>query len=254
MTVSCYPVKNKAKSLDICRAFAHGCGGIVYTNASKLEQGPAFFYGVDESNLHLWEEIRLNVTRDYYYCDNSYFDTSRQQYFRVTKNALQHSGKGTSDGVRFKKLEIKIKSWQAYGVHIVICPQSEHFMQTLAQYPGYWQHDIQARLAHLTRRNLRLRLWSSDKGRMAGTLEQDLEGAHALVTYSSAAAVTAVLNGVPAFCSSSCAAAPMGLTDLKDIEKPVYPEGRENWAGVLADNQWTLEEMRSGKTWRDLNG
>ena len=28
---------------------------------------------------------------------------------------------------------------------------------------------------------------------------------------------------------------------------------RERWARVLAANQWTVEEMRSGVCWRELN-
>jgi hypothetical protein len=30
------------------------------------------------------------------------------------------------------------------------------------------------------------------------------------------------------------------------------PDDRESWAATLAAQQWTLEEMRSGLAWREL--
>jgi hypothetical protein len=74
--------------------------------------------------------------------------------------------------------------------------------------------------------------------------------AHALITWSSAAAVMAVLAGVPVVTMGPCAAAPMA-GDIADVENLPQPE-RESWAGVLADNQWTLDEMRAGKAWEAL--
>ena len=253
--VTAYPVAGKAKSLDICRAFVEGCGGIVSTNAQTLFDGPAFFYGVDSSNKHLFDAALYDTAREFYYCDNSYFDNSRQQFFRVTRNQLQHSGLGRSNGKRFAALGIPIAPWRRQGAHVVVCPQSESFMHDIAKYPGDWLHDTTQRLrAASPLRELRVRAWSSDKGALASTLAQDLVNAHALVTWSSAAAVTAILAGVPAFCSAFCAAWPIANKSLALIEHPERPDGRENWAGVLADNQWTINELRSGKAWSDLHG
>lgn len=256
--VTAYPVAGKAKSLEICRSFVEGCGGAVLTAPPPaLVEGPAFFYGVDKSNRHLFDQVKQEG-RDYYYCDNSYFDDARQAYFRVTKNALQHTGRGTSSGSRLEKLGVKLGFYKR-GKHLVVCPQSDSFMKDIVGYAskhGSWLQDAQYEISQRTQRALRVRLWSPDKGRLAATLADDLNGAHALVTWSSAAAVTAVLAGVPVFCAPSCAAAAVGNTDWNSLETPYFPDEttRLNWARVLADNQWTLDEMRNGTAWGSLNG
>jgi len=257
--VTCYPVAGKAKSLNICRAFADGCQGSVALAAPKLEPGPCFFYGVDASNAHLWNEAKADLRRDYYYCDNAFFDSTRQTYFRVARNRLQHSGRGKSDGKRFAALGIAIKPWRTMGEreHIVLCPQSDHFMRFVIGYDGCWQVDMLDRLKHLLPRKFTMlpmvmvRKWSPDKGALAATLPDDLVNAYALVTYSSAAAVTAVLSGIPVVVQGQSAAAPMSGT-LEQIEALPMPE-REEWCGVLADAQWTLAEFREGVAWRVLN-
>ena len=230
------PVKRKQKSVEICAAFLEG---------TPKDAPGSVFYGVDEDNLDEW-----NARSDYYYIDNSYFDVVRGSYFRVTRNAMQHSGLGGSDGVRFRKLGASIRPWRK-GRHILVCPQSTHFMR-LCGYYGDWTADTVRALNEVTDRPIRIRLWSPDKMKLASTLESDLIGAHCLVTHSSAAAVTAVLAGVPVVCTARCAASPMSGS-LADIEDLARPGDRERWASVLADNQFTLEEMRNGTAWRMLN-
>ena len=244
--VTAYPVANKAKSFNLCLAFVRGCGGQIGT---KLRDGAAVFYGIDPSNEAIWRQVRTEG-RDWYCIDNSVFDSARQQCFRITKNALQHTGIGTSDGVRFRALNIDIKPWRTAGEHIVVVPQSDSFMRTIAGYEGSWTENTLARLKAQTTRPIRVRHWSRDKGDAAGTLQQDLASAHALVTWSSAAAVTAVLAGVPVVVEANdCAARFMGGTDLEALPMPE----RENWAGVLGDNQFTIAEMQKGIAWAKLN-
>lgn len=258
--VIAYPVANKQKSIDICRAFVAGCGGVVVRNAARLEgDAPAFFYGVDASNVHLWEQVRREG-RDFYYCDNSYFDATRQTYFRVTKNRVQHSGEGSSTGARFAALNIPIElTRHEPNGHIVFCPQSDWFMRTIVDYgpePGAWLRDARAHfLMAEPKREQRVRHWEPDKAKLARSLPDDLVGAWALVTHSSAAAVTALLSGVPVFCSLQCAA--FSLSSFVDENGRAVlahweESSRRAWAGVLADNQWTLDEMRSGQCWESV--
>lgn len=233
------PVVGKRKSAEICEAFVKG--------APRGALGTVF-YGVDESNLTAWHEAK--AAGDVYYCDNSFFDESRQRYFRVAKNSLQHSGLGHSDGERFKRLGIQIRPWRE-GDHIVLCPQSDHFMHKIAGCQGDWTFDTVKVLTAITPRALRVRSWSADKAKLSATLLADLERAHALVTWSSAAAVTAAINGIRTVSMGESAARPVG-GKIEDIEKLPTPD-REEWASVLADNQFTLEEMRSGEAWALLN-
>lgn len=252
-----YPVRGKAKSRDICEAFVKGCGGAIVSGGDEPRDGPAFFYGVDASNLHIWQKVKHNPHRyPFYYCDNSYFDSTRQEYFRVTKNGLQHKGLGKSNGERFKSLGIEIKPWrQNPDGHLVVCPQSDSFMKDVVDFRGNWLEEIlSVAKSKFPHRTLRVRNWNRDKGALAATLRDDLQDAHSLITWSSAAAITSILEGIPAIaCSYDCAAGPMAGTGLFHIDR-LPQKDRTEWAGVLADNQWTLDEFSDGTTWRMLNG
>ncbi len=245
--VTAYPVANKKKAFDICLAFVRGCGGQIGTT---YRGGPSFFYGVDESNLEIWKQARASG-EGFYFCDNSYFDTARQTYFRVTKNRLQHSGLGTSDGKRFAALDVPIEPWHVGGAHIVVCPQSDAFMRVIG-YQGHWLTDVVDYLATHTDRKIRVRPWSANKGALAATLQDDLRGAHALITWTSAAAVTAVLSGIPVIVQGPDCAASVMSAGGQELERLITPD-RETWAGVLADNQFTLDEFRDGSAWHHLN-
>lgn len=249
MPLTAYPVHGKKKSFDICLAFVRGAGGQLST---ALREGQAFFYGVDASNVSIWEAVLKN-RQPYWYCDNSYFDSSRQASFRVARNALQHSGNGKSDGQRFKARGVEIKPWRASGSHVVVCPQSDHFMRVIVGYPGNWRDEAVVALRQVTDREIRVREWSANKSALSATLEADLTGAHALVTWSSAAAVTAILAGVPVIAMGQCAASSMSASTIDAIESLPMPDDRERWASVLADNEWSLEEFRAGVAWRSLN-
>ncbi len=85
-------------------------------------------------------------------------------------------------------------------------------------------------------------------------LKEDLEDAHALVTFSSNAAVNALLSGVPAFVLGPGIARPVSNTDLSRIEDPFFPteEQRFQWCCDLAYCQWRVDEMEDGSFWEEL--
>ena len=76
------------------------------------------------------------------------------------------------------------------------------------------------------------------------TLAEDLARSHLVVTHSSAAAVEALLAGVAVRVSpmSPC----YGIMSRQQ-------ELRQGMFNVLADNQWTLDEIRNGTAWKTLN-
>lgn len=239
----------------LCEAFAAGCGGAVADPRHGLKDGAAFFYGVVPETRALFDKVRAEG-RDWYYADNAYFDRGRQGYFRVTKNAFQVSTVGLPDYKRMDAIGIKVLPWRVDGGHIVVCEQSEAFMN-LCGYAGNWTTDVLDALSKVTAREIRLRKWNRDKAKMAATLRADLEGAWALVTHMSAAANEALLMGIPAFVTGACAAAPVatGTTfgQLAWIEDALMPGGRSEWSAALCAKQWTVDEITNGKCWGDLN-
>lgn len=245
----CYDLPSKAKHSQVISAFAAGCGGRVASVLEpKLLDGDCAFYGVRPPWLHLWEQAKREH-RDWFYIDNAYYDCSREKFFRVTKNGLQCDGMNAvwnDEGAkRLKALGIVVQPWRTGGSHVLVCPQTVEFTKICAGYPGDWEADAVAALKNHTDREIRVRR----KGNST-PLQHDLIGAHALVTSMSCAAVEALIAGVPVFCTHRCAARWMGKSDLTDIENPYYPERRQEWAELLAANQWSIEELRDGTCWR----
>lgn len=247
--VICYPQDGKRKSYDICAAFAAGCGGNVITDG-RYRGGPAMFYGIDTANESVWRGVQASG-EDWYYADNAYFDAVRGTYFRVGKNCLQHPGTGTSTGERFARLGLKIHPWRESGEHILVTPQSYHFMRVAVRYPGNWLNDILCKLPQLTNRTVITRVWNRDKKQLARDLPTALRGAWALVTFSSGSAISAILAGIPAISTSPDCIARRMCGPLVTVKAP-WMIDREDWLNVVADQQWTLDEFRSGQTWRAL--
>lgn len=249
-SVGCYPQPGKARSREVLEAFAKGAGGEIRVSGACLQPGAAAFYGVVgiEHLLHL----AIAEGRDWYYGDNAFFDVGRGKFFRFARRTLQPAWMLNPDYIRLQDLGAKVRPWRRDGRRIVVVEQSEHFLKLVGA--NRWLERVLADLAKVTDRPIKVRRWSRDKIGAAKSLQLDLHGAWALVTHMSAAANEALLAGVPVFVSGLCAATPMASGELKNIENPRYPEGREDWAAGLAAEQWTLEEIRNGMAWRRLNG
>lgn len=256
-SVTCYPVPGKAKSRRLLEAFAHGAGGgvVLRETPSVLADGAAAFYGVTEPIGHLWAQARRDQ-RERYYLDNAYFDCVRGRHFRVTRNALQAFELLPPAHDRFARLYTKVRPWRRNGRHIVVCPQSDSFMRLLCSWQGgamAWQEQVTRELNAHTDRPILVRHWTRDKAAAAANLASDLKDAWALVTHSSAAANEALLAGVPVFLTGLGAATPMASGALANIERPLYPDNRAEWAAGLAGAQWSEQELKDGTAWRSLN-
>lgn len=205
-------------------------------------------YGVTEDTRELWHKIKVKCFA-YYYADNGYFG-SRRQWLSITRNALQCDGLGEGDPFRFEAHNVVIKPWLRRGAHVLVCPPSYRFCNLMKIDRKAWERKVRKALAEHTDRPIR---WREKPPQHAPIpLKPDLINCHALVTYSSKAAIEALCFGVPVFVTEPCAASPMGLSDLSKIETPYYPDDRERWCAVLAANQWTHAEVESGRAWAAL--
>lgn len=241
MAPDVYAVHN-GTSPKFGRAFAAGCGGMLYFD-SLIRTGPVAMFG----SPALWSVLQEAQTsgHDWFYGDHAYF--GRFQFYRVTRNAWQHDGSGDAGPERFRLFGIEITPWQRDGRHVLVCPPDGPFAKLMGFDADAWLADVLAQLGMHTERPVTVRR------RDASTpLAEALRDCWALVTYMSNAAVEAVLAGVPVFCLGPCAARTMGLSDLSLIESPIRPDGREQWAWNLASNQWTLSEIASGECWRAI--
>jgi hypothetical protein len=230
-----HPIPGKAKSYELINAFIAG--------APREAEGHVF-YGVKDENAEAWHAV-LRKREPFWFLDNAYFDRARGTHYRITKNGLQHTGQGQSDGQRFKALGVSVREerYPSPPGWVVVVPQSAVFMRHTVNARGW----VEAALERFGPDTIfRVRPWSSNKPEAATTLQSDLARASHLVTHSSAAAVEAVLAGVQVVVS------PLSCAHSLGTALPSGPE-RKAWAEVLADNQFLKEEMRSGLAWRMLN-
>jgi hypothetical protein len=237
-----YEAPNELTSPKFAAAFAHGCGGEV---RQKYRMGRWSGFG---SPMHL-DGLRQTIADgfDYYYGDHAYF--GRHRFFRVTKNALFHDGAGRSDMKRIvRHFYSRPKSWNK-GRKIILCPQSEAFFLRLGMTQQNWIDDVKEELRLYTDRPIAVH-----HKRDTRPLLSLLRDTHCVISHSSNSAVEAIMNGVPAINTAPSAAVLMCRRKLCDVENLLYPENRLEWAGVLADNQWTLEEISNGDCWRKLQG
>jgi len=228
-----FPVPGKAKSKMLVDAFIAG---------APRDAVGSVFYGVKEGNFADWCRVR-EKGHDFYFIDNSLFDPLRGVTYRVTKNALQHTGDGeTKINHLFQDRNgLCMKPWrsrdEARGRVLVVEQSQDHMRYTLRG--DQW---LQGALRKYAGSDINWRRWSANKPKVQQSLPVDLAGARVLVTHNSAAAVMAVLAGVPVDCAPECAAFGMN-----------YSDDRLRWANVLLDNEFSTRQLKDGTAWRKLN-
>jgi hypothetical protein len=113
-----------------------------------------------------------------------------------------------------------------------------------------WLDEVHRHLCRYSDREIRVR-WKKDAGHRP--IGRDLHGAYAVVVYSSAAALDALIAGVPIITLAPWAATRrMGRSQLAEINDLLYPEDREAFFIALAANQWTISEIFQGEAWKTL--
>lgn len=243
MTPTTYIVPSEGTSPRFGQAFAAGCGGPLVP-FDRLMPGPLAMFGSPQRWALLQRAIAKG--RDWYYGDHSYF--GRGQFYRVTRNAYQHDGSGTATPGRFEAFGRPVRPWRKSGAHVLICPNSPVYFALFGLDVYAWVREVSSTLALYTTRPIRVR-WKTQSTPIAS----DLVNCWAVVTFTSAAGLDALIEGVPVITLSDIAAtARMGSRSLAEVENPQRPDGREQFLWNLADQQWTLSEIRAGVAWQAL--
>jgi len=240
MSCNVYIVPHELTSPKFGRAFAKGCGGRI------LNQYAGGDWAGFPSPAN-WKDVQSCISGGHtlYYGDKGYF--GRGYFYRITKNAMFHDGKGQSDGKRFSLFGYKPKP-RKYGDHIIICPQTDHFFSRFGLSQDGWLKQTIEKIRLVSDRNIIIHRKQDKK-----PLSAFLDNAWAVVSYSSNSCLEALLAGVPAFCTGNSHMKAITLSDLSLIEYPIMPDNLYEHCAVLADNQWTLEEISQGIAWRKLN-
>lgn len=252
--IYCYVDTSKANSRQLLEAFSDGLKSsgesVEIVTDLQPRDGPAVFYGVSPAMRALYEHY-VKRCLDYYMIDNGYINSKWHggTYYRVVKNGRFHSGAGNSDGKRFEALGIKIKPWRQ-GRQLLIALQSDWWYQLNGTSKLGW---ITKTRNALTEYGWMGEIVFRDKPKTKSVPKICWPCTYAVVTHSSNVAVDGLIQGVPAFLTSPCAASAVGNMGLSRIMNPDMPDDRLRWASVLSDNQFSLSEIQDGTAWRLLN-
>ena len=189
---------------------------------------------------------------------------NRNKYYSVgydSQNGWANFRNKDMPSDRFHALGVELKEYRKRGSHILLCGQVP--WDTSVQHLDYeeWCRSIVGEIKKHTNRPIIFRPHPLAAGaftQIAGaktsnkkTLEEDLEDCWAAVSYNSNALVLAAIKGIPIFACSDGSMALEISEDFVDLDNPkLY--NREQWAYNIAYSQWTLDEMRSGRTWKHL--
>ena len=247
MTVACY-LDPRPDVAELMRLFAQGCGGRLVEGVVPDAAATDHAVAAKGSGLFLVPTFRRQRL-PFWYLDTAYIQLRGTRYYRIERGTYwPPTDMGSYSLDRALSMGVRPQPWRKTGSHVVLCLPGPMAGSDFGVDMKAWWEVIKRRLESATDRPIHIR---HKKERETRPLAADLEGAWCLVTHSSTAAVEAVIAGVPVFVEPTCAAAPVGRTDL-DIENPVMPD-REPWLAALAHRQFSREELRSGFAWAHVN-
>lgn len=220
-----------------CNALAQSVGGRhVKDLHAKFEKDP----------IAVWGQIRgakelLSQSKDFYRLDHAYI--GRLKYFRLTKGDFQPLLLTERPADRWESLKreynLSIKPWKKDGGHVLVTlsdPKTYSFFGV-----DGWPEKIVSEIKKYTDRPIKIRARGETR-----PIQEDLKKAFCLVTYASNSVREALLEGVPVFTLGPSIARSMGYTVVTFIERPMYPENREEFFRHLSYCQFTVDEFASG--------
>lgn len=226
----------------------------------------AVFWGYVTSCQRLVQECQAKGI-PWVYLDLAYW-RREQGYFKVSINDrhMPYLMNMKENPDRFKALHIPIRPWRTDGTQVVLAGMSGKASWSWGMGDEEFETAAMAHLRATTTRPILYRP-KPNFGKAApkdgagfdrtSSIESILRTAWCVVQHHSNVGVDALLEGVPVFTRHGAAkhlAQPIGPDYVFDVEHPIYPDGREQWAANLAYCQWTTAEMSSGACWKYVKG
>jgi hypothetical protein len=241
----------------ILQSFVQGAGGQISSwDLEEASMTPVVLRGVTKRKQ--MTACRA-VGRDFYYIDTGYFGNGKKKtYHRVTRNDVQHFGPIIDRPDDRVPPDVGVTKFRRQGSKILIAPPSQKLLNLYSINLDEWLARTQADIRKHTDREIVVRLKQSRSVRQnTDTIQMALDDdVFCLVTFSSIAAVEALLHGKPAITLGPNAAAPLCSHSVSEIENPFVPDLDQVRALIrhLSYCQFTEAEMRDGTAWRILNG
>lgn len=272
--VNVYYAPSNSRSKVLAQAMARGIKAISNDSVSLrpsvsykgIDSDVAVFYGLAEGLSRVMTDYSSHAKA--VYMDLGYWHRrikgKYDGYHKISVNSrhptayfqkLKHSPS------RFKQLGLNIAPWRRNdGGHILVAGMSAKAALAEGFEPEVWERNMVRELSLRTERKIIYRPkpnWSSARPIRGSELQRKVEldqalvNCHSVVTHHSNVAVDALLAGIPTFCWHGIASV-MSLNMVDHIEKPYYPEGREQFAYDAAYCQWSIDEMAQGLPWKHL--
>jgi hypothetical protein len=246
--------------------FKKGCNNAVESDPNLESDKPLLIRGI-ASKRHIYK--CQDTKRDFYYVDTGYFGNypskenpiGKKLFHRIVKNELQLTRMLDVPSDRWDEISktdsrLQFKGWKTNGSHILLLLPTPKACKFYGFVYEEWVDNTISTLKANTDRKIIIREKPSRKDRkVVSSVYDQMDGAFATVSLNSIASIESVLYGIPSFASVPCCGTPLVSTDFSKIETPYYPDERliHQKCNSLAYNQFTTEEMISGKAWKILH-
>lgn len=220
-------------------------------------QGPAAFYGRDRGTLMIIHQMKTD-RKHWYMVDNGYIGRSvlpeYDGYYKISKDGFQTDGYGRPNETRLAEVLDKtgqriMPRWRENNKrsHILLCPPIVDYERLHWFSHTHWMRNVKSTIRKVTNRHFQIRYKPGDKRDVnQRKMKDDFTRCHAVVTHDSNIAVEAIMAGIPVFTTGLSPAQAFGNVDINLIEQPKMDLDRTEWLARLANEQWTLDEIRDG--------
>lgn len=216
---------------------------------------------VRSRNKHVYRVCQecWDTNRPFIFVDTGYWlNLPKKRYHRFTIGHFQEWQVFNRPSDRWeeqKALGIDMLPWRDPGSKILLCPPTPKSIHPYDFTVDEWVENTIRELKSHTDREIIVRTKPPLNQRRGGNTIASViaEGdIYAVVTFQSGSSVEAVMNGVPVIVDEHNTAAPVGRTNISQINDLYYPD-RNAWVNNLAYSHFTSKEIASGLAWKILS-
>lgn len=280
MRVVVYQQPTNRRSGITCAAMLTGIRRLQGPNAVKVissaqyvspQHDVAVFYGLHGRLTSVMAAYSKDPQRRAVYMDLGYFGRREGGklfgYHKISVDSRHPTAyfqnRQHSDS-RWKRFKVKVRDWrpEAPNSPIILAGMGPKGASFEGYNPGEWEAEAVRIMRKHTARPIIYRPkpnWPNAPQIPGATytrpdsikLDDQIRGAHAIVSHHSNANIEAMVLGVPSFTEGGVGSL-VSLSDLAHIETPYMPAAREQFLADLAYTQWSVSEMADGQAWRYL--
>ena len=216
-------------------SFSNGCNGDIHY--SHLQAGDFLgIFGLSRGQDKLYSHCKKFIHIDNGYFKRSLYPRLLDGYYRIVYNSFYYSGQKKRPWDRFHSLGMKLEPIKKNGHKIIVAPPSEAVSKVLNLHQ--WEHNTVEEIKKYTDKPIIV----SKKNINKKTKLDD--SVWCVVTHMSNIQVEAAMMGIPVITT--------GFTNIGSISLIECPDRNRDFLASLAYQQWTLDEIASGKAWQEL--